>query len=489
MTPNKSLVNLVSIALIGGAAGKLFQYLINIVIGRNFGPDALGVFAFGMVILTIGTTIGKAGLDSAAKKYTAIYARRDEWSRLSGVVLLGLGVSIAFGAFIGILIYSILTFLEQSGFWTVDSSVYIVLLGVPLFAFMTVGMAATTGFLETKYMVYIKDLGQSGSALVLVVVVTLFFATIDAILLAYVISILVGCVLSVVFLSNQGAIGLDITPQFEPAKIIGYSLPLMFASIISSVANWFDIIMLEIFTQSATVGLYQAAFQTAIGLGFLLASMNTIFPSIAADLYHNDRDRLNDFYVSVTKWISYFTILGFLFIVIHSREILGIFGPQFKAAWPALIILAGNTSIAALTGPASYLLSMSQYERIEFVNSVVLMALNFTLNLVLIPRYGLLGAAVATTISLSLVNFLRLGETWRFLAILPPIIQFRPETIWKGGAAMFVSVSIMLALRSIQLPDIHRVLLSGAISLLVFTGLIYALGLSQRDRLLLESMF
>jgi len=480
----QNITNLVSIAFVGGIIGKGFRYGINVVIARGLGAEALGLFAFGTVLMKAISVVSRMGLDRAAQKYIPIYVSDDCPALVSGTTLLCLGVPFAVGTIAAVLLYSqwhLLDQVLQSGF---SLTTRIFLVGIPVFSVMMVGATATRGFKQTKYYVYVRDVGQSVAAFVLVGVGAFVLTDVKAVVVGYLISIGVGVVLAIYFLSRQGALSLDVRPKIQYKEVLGFALPLTVAAVTLYLITWTDILMLGVFAAPVEVGWYQAAYQTSVLLGVVLQATHSIFPALASELYHSDRhDRLARFYTAVTKWVATLTLFGFAFLFVFLDEILGIFGTAIPEAESALLILALGQVTAAVVGPAGYLLIMSEYERLQMVNSVVVSVANVGLNYVLIQDYGIIGAAVATGVSFVALNTLRLVQTWYLLDLQPYSRQY-----WRGLVAVCGAIPAMLLGRALPLPDIARVVVTGITAAAVFGTIVWYLGLTDLDYLLLESV-
>jgi O-antigen/teichoic acid export membrane protein len=105
-----------------------------------------------------------------------------------------------------------------------------------------------------------------------------------------------------------------------------------------------------------------------------------------------------------SKLLFYTSVPVCLFIWLFPSFLLGIFGEQFKTGSAALIILAGGSLVNALTGSVGVLLQMTGRQK-EY-NYIVITAagINIALNIILIPAYGIIGAAIASASSKILQN-------------------------------------------------------------------------------------
>lgn len=479
-----SITKLVSIAFLGGLIGRGLRYGFNIVIARGLGLDALGLFAFGMVVMKGGGVFARIGLDSAAQKYIPIYRSADDAARVSGTVIMGLVVPLLVGGVLAVILYLGRGLIARFTGMALGSTVQLFIVGIPLFAAMMVGMNATYGLKQTKYSVYIRDFGQSVVALALMAIGAFVLSDLTAVIVGYLVSILVGVGLAIFFLAREGALRFDVRPAFEYREIFAFSLPLTFADSIQYLVSWTDILVLGVFVPPAPIGRYQAAYQTSILLIIVLQSANSIFPAMAADLYNaGRRERLNRVYTAVTRWVTYLTILGLAFLIVYADDILSVFGTTARSAQVALIVLALGQTLSAITGPTGFLLIMSNHERLQLVNSVVAALLNLVLNVVLIQVYGIIGAAAATGISLALLNVLRLAEVQYLLGIQPYSWKY-----WRGMVAIGCSIPVMVLGRVLPLAGPIRVVLVGTSAFAVFVALIWMLGFDDVDRTLVEAI-
>lgn len=480
---DKSITGNVSLSLVGGLVSRALQFSIFIIIARSFGPEALGIFSFGLVILNLGGTVSKAGLDKAVLKFVPIYENEDK-ERLSGTIFLSLGASFGIGLVISGLLFMGADTINEYTISDYGSSINLFLVGIPFMALMSVAAATTRGYLTTKYSVLIQDFVRSGLAILLVAAAAYIGNSIFDAIVGYVAAIVVAAILGLLILLKVGGLGYKSTVVFEPRKIFIYSLPLMIGSLAQFLTGWTDIFMLGIFGTSREVGIYQAGYQTAAILGFVLVSVNSIFPPIASKLIDSrNMIELGRLYSSISKWVTYLTVFGYLVFIIYPEPILAIFGQAFLEAKTLLFILGFMFVVNAGVGPAGYLLMMAEYERLEMINTIFAGTLNVFLNFVLIQRFGILGAAIATAISLTLINLARAIELRRFLALTP---EFR--NYWKGVLGLSLSAIVLLAGKEFQLPQWQGVILFGALSFFLFSVTLLYLDLDDNDWLLIRSI-
>ena len=478
---SRNITTLASTAFLGGVLGRIFEYSLSVLIARALGADGLGAFAFGFVILQFGGAIARVGLDTAMQKFVPMYA--DDERRLTGTTLAGYLTAFVAGTVLAGALYLLRT-VEPLASTAIAGPAGLFLIGIPLFAMYRVGEAATRGFKETKYSVYIRSLGQTGAALVFVAIAVTLFEGIAAVAVAYLASLVVALLLSLVFLYRLGAFDGLSAPAVEYRRLYSYSVPVMASAIAYTLVFWSDILMLGRLVPTTAVGHYQAAYRTSEFVGFVLLAVNRIFPALASELYDDgELERLQSVYSVLTKWIAVLTLLIATFEIMFASELLQLFGSSFVRANVLLGLLVVGQFVAAAAGPTGYLLSMADHERLELANTVALAAINLALNYVLILRFGVLGAAVATATSISLLNAVRLVEIRVLLGFWP---YSRRHAVWllPLGAA----VGSMVAVRTLSLGQGVTLALGGLLSVAVFTVAARATAISEEDRLLVESI-
>jgi O-antigen/teichoic acid export membrane protein len=172
-------------------------------------------------------------------------------------------------------------------------------------------------------------------------------------------------------------------------------------------------------------------------------------------------------------------------LIIFSKEIMGIFGPEFKGGWQVLLILGSAYFIIVGTGPLTPVLQMTGKQDIEMVNSLSLLIINIGLNLLLIPAYGMIGGAIATSISLILIKLLRLYQVNRMLRLIPYTRQ-----IIKPLLAGIFSLITCLGFKGISLQDQSYIwFIGGAIlSLIVYIIVLFLIRFDPEDKIVFSAI-
>jgi O-antigen/teichoic acid export membrane protein len=149
------------------------------------------------------------------------------------------------------------------------------------------------------------------------------------------------------------------------------------------------------------VAIYYAAAKTMVLLHFVYYAVKAGSAQRFSQYYANgDRTQLAAFLRDTIHWTFWPTLALAAFLLVCGKPLLLFFGPGFGSGYPLLFILAAGILVRASIGPAEILLAMAGQQSIAAVVYIATFVVNVALNLVLIPRYGLSGAAFAVSISL-----------------------------------------------------------------------------------------
>ncbi len=223
-------------------------------------------------------------------------------------------------------------------------------------------------------------------------------------------------------LKRSGVLRLALFPDRGVAvKLVEFSIPLMLTGILSYIMGWTDTLMLGHYFNSSVVGLYSTASPLAKFIPVFLSSAGFLFMPVATSFYTRGKlEELRRFYMIITRWVFIPTFLLFtLFLVFPRATIGGLFGSRYTAAAPALQILTVGFTVQTLFGPNGLTLVTVGRTKANLIGNLIAAALNVTLNAVLIPIYGIKGAALATAVSYISINLVYSGWIYRRTGVHP----------------------------------------------------------------------
>ncbi len=478
------------ITFVGSVIGKGLIFISMIVLARILSTEMLGIYVLGLAILNLSSLISRLGLDTGALRFVSMYYGSDDRSKIKGTIIQSIVFSFLAGSILGVIMFfnadiiSIKIFKNPELTWVIK----VFSVGVPFFSSLMVAATATRGFQRMQYFVYVKELFQPGMNLFLIVLLYLVGFKLYGAVLAWVISLGLGFLLALISIVKvfPDMLRKEVRPVFEPAKMLKFSIPLLGVGFLYFLILWTDTLMLGYFRPMEEVGIYRVAAQTALLLTIFLTSSNAIFAPIIADLYNRGKnEELDRLFKITTKWTFYASFAFFIIILFSSREIMQLFGQKFIIGSGILIILAFAQFVNGSTGGVGFALIMSGRERLEFLNTFLVALSNIVLNILLIPKYGMLGAALATGISIITVNLIRLVEVSKILNIFPYDSRY-----FKGIIAGVLSVFTLFFIIPFT-DNFHYIISLGAIVfsvVLVFIIVLITLKLDEEDSIVLKSL-
>ena len=168
-----------------------------------------------------------------------------------------------------------------------------------------------------------------------------------------------------------------------------------------------DVIMIGMMMDTSQAGIYSAAARlsslVAVSLGFVNMAIS---PYIVEYFINERRVELQNFISMSVRIVALFAVPIFLLLMIFGKPALGLFGEEFKNGYLSMVILIVGQLVNALSGSVGYIMVMTGKQKQASIVFAISAALNIIMNLILIPFFGIAGAAVATAVSLILWNVL-----------------------------------------------------------------------------------
>ena len=259
-----------------------------------------------------------------------------------------------------------------------------------------------------------------------------------------------------------------LVPDFKTVKmLIGFSAPLAVTSIIALVMAWTDTVMLGYFYGSKVVGVYNVAVPIAKQLSMFLGFIAFIYGPFCSSLYaRNKISEIGRIYQILTKWVMFGALPLFVIVFVFPKAVINIlFGHDYLAAASALRILSFAFLINVMLGLNGYTLIVFGNTRFLFFAGLVGGTTNILLNYLLIPRYGMVGAAVASATAIIILNALYSFKLYISWGIHPFTTSYL-----KSILASLISIGIVSFLSSTI-----RVTIPVAVLFLLIFGFVYAM--------------
>ena len=399
-------------------------------------------------------------------------------------ILSGLKLGLLFGIVIMILQIALadwLAFELFNGSDLLKTVLIISAVSLPFATIMAISAFATQGYKLLKYKVMVLNIIRPAIMLVCVLVSISFFTIDAAVKYPLLISAVFSSFAAVIFLSKLTQIKMNqIFSGVIDKELLRFSYPLMFVTILGTLMHWMDILMLGYFTDTTTVGLYHPAARTAGLLRTVLLAFMGIFAPMMSD-YHRQGDvgEMGKLYKLIVRWIVSLSLPLAIIIIIYSKKIMLLFGVEYLSASNVLMVLTTAAFIQTLFGGGGQTLTMTGFTKVNLFNSIIVVLINITLNLLWIPQYGIIGAAYATLISMALLGLLRIVEVNHLIKITPFSLK-----LMKPIIAGVIMTAVLIYIKPVVLPlhTITSLIIITLVGLLSFFTMLWLLRFDADDR-------
>jgi O-antigen/teichoic acid export membrane protein len=476
------------IAFVGRFGAAALQYLFMVGLARMYGAGPTGLFAFGLSVVSVISVIGQLGTQETLLRFVAAYRGVHRTRLLSGVLLFGIGLGLTGAMIVAILLRANASLVTQ---WTgkpaVEPVVRLLALAVPLLAFVNLTASALQGAKRLGRMVSVRELGLQVAVISALAIAWAFGLQFEQFFWLYVICLVALAIYAFwMFWREFGSLFKSSVAEFEISRWLRFSLPLTVVAIFGAAAGWFDRIALGLYQPVEEVGIYFAAQRTGLLVTLVLAAANAVFSPVAADLWQRgDIEQLDRIYKTLTRWVWTLSLPILVAMIVLRQELMGVFGVEFERGSTVLTILLVGIMVNAATGSVGQLLIMTGHQQLVFINSALAAVATIGGLLWMVPRYGMLGAAVVNAAVLTGANLLRLVQVRLVVGIQPYEMNYL-RSVGASLGAFFVGWSVYRLAGALSNLAII-VVVSGTI-VVTYLVLLFAMGLPTEDRVVLQQL-
>ncbi|MFA7158856.1 MAG: flippase [Kiritimatiellia bacterium] len=257
---------------------------------------------------------------------------------------------------------------------------------------------------------------------------------------------------------------------------VRYSIPFALASICMVIFTNIDTVMLKTMQGDVTAGYYGVTRALVSALVFIPANFMTVLYPVFSRCYQSPGDSLARYYGQSFRLLAIMAMpIAAGGVIVAEKVIVTFYGTSYAPAAPALQVMTLALAVQFITAPVTMVMLASNRQKSVTWVSFTAMLLNVMLNLILIPRYGLVGASVATLASYALIlaflyhlaskNICRLNA-WRlaYKAILAALLMgcftflFRNANVFLViGLSAAIYTALLVALGELRRIDIDLI--------------------------------
>ncbi|AGB02449.1 membrane protein involved in the export of O-antigen and teichoic acid [Methanoregula formicica SMSP] len=391
-------------AFISIITASLAHFILRIIFGRELGPEGLGIYTLAFTIYLFGMQFAAFGIGSALTKYVAEFI--DNTTTVRNYVSSGLTSSIITGTLMCIILFIFAPFIAISFFKVPElvGLLHLIAISLPFIAIQKAVLGTLNGFRKMHLYAFLNVI-QNVTILVTSTILVLFFDRgITGAVIGFVAPTIVIGILSPILIREYLQTSFFwIYSALRDTTFFGFYIVL--GDSVSFLNTQMSIILMGYFLSPSDVGIYAVAAILAQILVLIPGAIQTVTNPVIASLYgKGDIEGVRRVFYSTLKKSFLLTAGSAIVIAVFGPYvIILLFGDIFLASYIPLLILLSGYAIGASFAAVGTTLSSIGKVQVSFYVGVVGLVINIIINLLLIPIFGIVGAAMATSATIIII--------------------------------------------------------------------------------------
>lgn len=431
--------------LAGAAASALLNVAFVVVLARAVPQTATGVFFAATSVFVVTYTIARLGAGTGVVYFIARLRALGEPERLEACRRAALrpvlALSVVLGAGLVVAAPWLADRIVGDGSSAAATALRVLGVFIPFAALSDVCLAATRGFGVVRALVLVEKVARPLAQLSLLGLVILVGRRgPDVLATAWVLPYLPAALIALIWSDRllrqaeraAGVAGESAAVDGLSREFWRFTAPRSVSSVVQVALQRLDIVLVAALRGPVEAAVYGAVtrFLVVGQLGSQAISV-TVQPKLSALLAHDDRAEVNRVYRASTGWLVLVTWPVYLLSAVFADEVVRLLGRGYEAGSVVVVVLALTMLVATGSGMVDMVLAMAGRTTWTLANSLLALAVNVGLNLLLIPRLGILGAALAWTAAIVVNNLVPLAQVGAVLRLHP----FGRETLMAMALA------------------------------------------------------
>jgi O-antigen/teichoic acid export membrane protein len=401
--------------------GRLLAVAINfaaqVLMVRYLTTSDYGALGYALSVITMLQTICMLQLQEVVARFVPIYHEREDYARLLGTLVLTVCTVMLTS---GLLIVLFFAWPQMMRHYMSHESLPIRMLSIMIFllpiqAIDAVFLSLFASFSSSKSIFIRRHLLAPGLILIAVALMITLHAKVTFLAYGYILANIIGIAaysyMLVRLLRRLGLLEhLHFSQMIVPVKeIFGYSFPVLSSSLVSMTLTSAGVFLLGYFHTTVEVAKFRAVLPAAQLNNTVLISFTTLYAPLAARLFaKNDYDGINKLYWRTAVWMAVLTFPIFAATFCIAQPLVEfVFGHRYAASGPILALLSLGFYFNVALGFNGLTVKILGKLRYTVVINLLAAFINIGLLLLLIPRYGAMGAAIGTTATMIVHNLLK----------------------------------------------------------------------------------
>ena len=439
-----------SIYVVWLAVGKGLTVILQIVLGRWLGPANYGLYSLGYSLVSLLSWVSVLGLDQGVLRFCAIHRTREEPGKVQATVWRALTLAGVASVLTTALLVAGSNMISNKFFTPAFACVLAAFaLTLPFVALLRIAGTYLQSLHDIHRMSVLQLLARPSFNFVLLALAIVLGLGLGGAVGAYVLCCVGSAALAAYYLAKFLPAKSHDKPVVSDghSRLMRYSLTLMASGLTYQTILRAPQVLLGHLSTNAEVGVFSAGASFALGFGFMTSTFLQPAMPMMVELHEKRQsDGMRRLYQNSTRWTLAAVVPIFLFLTLFNGEVMRLFGRNFIAAGPILVAMSLGWLAYYGKGPGSALLQMTGRQNLDMANTLSVAVLTIVANYLAIPRYGAMGAALATAGSIAVWALVEYVEV-RILFGLSPWSPGAQRNILAAAATAALTLSLRPFLR------------------------------------------
>jgi len=473
----KLIVKASLIVFLGLILSKIFTYTYKIIIARYFGPEIYGIFSLATMILGLFVVLSSFGLSDGLLRFIPLYRGKSEINKVRYILKFSLIVLFISGILFGIALFFLSEFISINIFHNPPLIIYLKWFSflIPVSIFLNIFLSLLRAYEKISTHSLLINILQPALSLLGIILFIFIGLKSNAVIFSYVSSLLIVLLISFLICKYKisNAFGKYFLTSQTKKKVmntfLSYSWPLIFLVTLSNLFAWTDSFMIGYFLNVAQVGFYNVSIPFSNLFYFIpLILMSLFYPLVVREFSRKKHNLIKNLSQQIIKWIFIINLPVFIIFILFPGAIINIFfGSQFLIAENSLRILSIGAFIFSVLALSKDLISMEGKSKILLIDILITSIFNFFLNFILIPKFGINGAAISTSFSSIILGIILTIQSKNYLTFNQVF-----KRIWRVVIASIIPISLLIYLKQFFPITLISLILQGIFFILIYLLLV-----------------
>ena len=462
--------------------GKLFSYLYIVLVAVKLGSQEYGLLSLGMATLSLFSAFSLLGLDEGVLRFIPFYKGKNDQKLLKSTIMTSLKTVLNSSLFFSILIIVFSGFISDKIFneYELEKVLLFMAIALPFSAVSNIFLVSFRAFQKPQYEILFKELIEKPLRLIITFILIYLGFKLTGALIGFVLAIMIMLALILITFNKKifNVFSPDIQ-QENKRELLNYSLPLMLKNLVWIIIPWVNLLMIGYFNATSDVGIYNVALPTANLIIIPVYGIMYLFLPIISGLYgKNNNEEIKEIYKKISKYSLLLIMPVFLIISMLSKDIISsLFGVDYLSATLPLTILSFGYLVFSLSDISMNMLSVLKKTKTIFSIIFGFGLTNILLNFLLIPKYNILGASIATSVSFLIGAVLMIVISNYHTKLHPFMFSYSKILI-----SSIITIVLTLAIKNkISFSPMINLVVFAAIILSVYSFLVFVFRILEKE--------